>query len=185
MELRERILEVTIEEFNEKNLKFTMDDIAKKLQISKKTIYTMFPDKDTLFMETVNYGFGQLKLSEKEILKDESLDIVEKIKRILIVLPNRYQNIDFRQIHQLREKYPKIYQQIELRIETDWDDTIHLLEQAMEQGKIKKINLSLFKMMVEAMIERFIGNTELITSGVAYDEALEEMRDILMNGICI
>ena len=38
-ELRKMILNGTMEVFNEKGLKFTMDDIAKQLKISKKTIY--------------------------------------------------------------------------------------------------------------------------------------------------
>ena len=51
MELRETILEGTIQAFNKKGLKFTMDDIAALLGISKKTIYTVFQDKNTLVSE--------------------------------------------------------------------------------------------------------------------------------------
>ena len=53
MELRETILEETIQAFNKKGLKFTMDDIAALLGISKKTIYTVFQDKNTLVSEMV------------------------------------------------------------------------------------------------------------------------------------
>ena len=42
MELRENILENTLKVFNQKGLKFTMDDIAREMSISKKTIYTVF-----------------------------------------------------------------------------------------------------------------------------------------------
>lgn len=55
MELKEKIIEATIEEFNEKNLKFTMDDIAKKLCISKKTIYDLFKNKEALFFEVIDH----------------------------------------------------------------------------------------------------------------------------------
>lgn len=57
MELRETILEGTIQAFNKKGLKFTMDDIAALLGISKKTIYTVFQDKNTLVSEMVDYCF--------------------------------------------------------------------------------------------------------------------------------
>ena len=46
MELRESILEGTLKAFNQKGLKFTMDDLAGILGMSKKTIYTVFRDKD-------------------------------------------------------------------------------------------------------------------------------------------
>lgn len=40
--LQQKILEGTIEAFNQKGLKFTMDDLAGILGMSKKTIYTSF-----------------------------------------------------------------------------------------------------------------------------------------------
>ena len=43
--LKGDILEATIQAFQKKGLKFTMDDLASLLGISKKTIYTVFPDK--------------------------------------------------------------------------------------------------------------------------------------------
>ena len=43
--LKGNILEATIQAFQKKGLKFTMDDLASLLGISKKTIYTVFPDK--------------------------------------------------------------------------------------------------------------------------------------------
>mgnify|MGYP000516614089 CR=1 FL=1 len=44
MQQKEVILEGTIKAFNEKGLKFTMDDVAKILGMSKKTIYTVGVD---------------------------------------------------------------------------------------------------------------------------------------------
>ena len=41
--LKDDILEATIQAFQKKGLKFTMDDLASLLGISKKTIYTVFP----------------------------------------------------------------------------------------------------------------------------------------------
>ena len=44
-------------EFKKKGSKFTMDDVASDLHMSKKTIYKEFDDKDELFYATVDYGF--------------------------------------------------------------------------------------------------------------------------------
>jgi AcrR family transcriptional regulator len=70
MELRESILEGTIQAFNKKGLKFTMDDIAALLGISKKTIYTVFQDKNSLVSEMVDYCFDLIKESEQKVLAD-------------------------------------------------------------------------------------------------------------------
>ena len=39
--LQKNILDATLRVFDQKGLKFTMDDLAKELSISKKTIYTV------------------------------------------------------------------------------------------------------------------------------------------------
>ena len=117
MELRETILEGTIQAFNKKGLKFTMDDIAALLGISKKTIYTVFQDKNTLVSEMVDYCFDSIKESEQKVLSDTSLDTVGKIRAILGVLPEGYKDIDFRQLYLLKDKYPKIYKKVEFWVD--------------------------------------------------------------------
>ena len=57
MDLRENILQGTLEVFNSKGLKFTMDDIAKNRKISKKTIYKVFHDKDSRCFTEHLYGY--------------------------------------------------------------------------------------------------------------------------------
>ena len=42
--LQKNILDATLRVFDRKGLKFTMDDLAKELSISKKTIYTVYDD---------------------------------------------------------------------------------------------------------------------------------------------
>ena len=155
MELRETILEGTIQAFNKKGLKFTMDDIAALLGISKKTIYTVFQDKNTLVSEMVDYCFDSIKESEQKVLSDTSLDTVGKIRAILGVLPEGYKDIDFRQLYLLKDKYPKIYKKVEQRLETGWETTI----------------------------AQFFQRDILITNQISYNEALEEVVNILVDGI--
>ncbi len=55
MELKERIIIETETLFKQFGIKsMTMDDIARHLSISKKTIYTFFKDKDELVLETMH-----------------------------------------------------------------------------------------------------------------------------------
>lgn len=183
MELRETILEGTIKAFNQKGLKFTMDDIAGELGMSKKTIYTVFRDKESLFLAMVDYLFDSIKESEQQVLKDENLSTLEKIRKILGVLPEGYQEIDFRQLYFLREKYPEIYVKVEERLESGWETTISLLEQGMKEGVIRQVQIPIVKMMLEAALEQFFQRDILIQNGISYKDALEEVVNILVDGI--
>lgn len=183
MELKETILEGTLEVFNQKGIKFTMDDIAKTLNISKKTIYTVFADKESMFMDMVDYLFDSIKESEEQVLRDEGLGTLEKIRKILGVMPEGYKNVDFRQLYLLRDKYPAIYGKVEERLETGWESTIALLEQGMEEGVIRRVSIPIVKMMLEASLEQFFQRDILIRNNMGYLEALEEVVNVIVDGI--
>ncbi len=183
MDNKEKILEATIKVFNRKGLKFTMDDIASELSMSKKTIYTVFRDKESMFFAMVDYCFDKIKESENEILSDDSLSTVEKIRGVLAVLPSGYKDVDFRQLYTLKDKYPNTYSRVEERLETGWEKTIALINQGIEEGSIRPVNVNLLKSMLEATIEQFFQRDILIRNQISYAEALEEVVNILVDGI--
>ena len=183
MDNKEKILEATIKVFNRKGLKFTMDDIASELSMSKKTIYTVFRDKESMFYAMVDYCFDKIKESENEILSDDSLSTVEKIRGVLAVLPSGYKDVDFRQLYILKDKYPNTYSRVEERLETGWEKTIALINQGIEEGSIRPVNVNLLKSMLEATIEQFFQRDILIRNQISYAEALEEVVNILVDGI--
>lgn len=185
MDVREKILGATLQMFNEKGLKFTMDDIAYSLSMSKKTIYQVFRDKETLFYDMVDYCFDSIKESERKVLNDERLDTVGKIRSILGVLPDSYRDIDFRQLYLLKDKYPRSYQKMEERLESGWETTIELMERGMQEGVIRPVNIQVFKTMLEATLEQFFQRDILIRNKISYSKALDEVVNILVTGITI
>ena len=185
VKLRKTILEGCIEVYGEKGIKFTMDDLAKHLGMSKKTIYTVYREKKTLFMAMVDYVFDSIKESERSVVEDSTLSTVEKIRKILGVLPDSYKNVDLNQLYILREKYPDIYVKVEERLETGWDLTISLIEQGIKEGVIRPVNISLVKMMFEASLEQFFSRDILVRNEISYVEALNEVVNIIVDGISV
>lgn len=181
--IREQILEATILVFNRKGMKFTMDDIARELGMSKKTIYTVFADKQELVYDMVDYCFDSIKESEQKVMKSAGLSTLEKIQEILGVLPEGYKEIDFSQLYILRDKYPRIYTRVEERLESGWDATMELLQRGMNEGVTRKVDTALVKVMFEATLEQFFRRDVLVKNGITYSDALAEVVDIICNGI--
>lgn len=182
-EVKIKILEATIAVFNRKGLKFTMDDIAHELMMSKKTIYTVFRDKESMFYEMVDFCFDNIKGSEEEILKDPTLGTKERLKKLLGVLPEGYRDIDFRQLYLLKDKYPRIYGKVEERLENGWEKTIELIEQGIREGVFRKVKIPILKTMFEATLEQFFQRNILMDNGITYSDALDEVVNILTEGI--
>jgi len=99
------------------------------------------------------------------------------------VMPEGYKDVDLRQLYILKDKFPKIYAKVEERLESGWEKTISLIEQGMEEGVIRRVSIPIVKLMMEAALEQFFQRDILVRSGLTYQEALDEVVDILVNGI--
>ena len=183
-EIREKILKGTIQVFNKKGLKLTMDDVADELKISKKTIYKEFSSKDEIFETMVDYVFDNIKIREKEILESPEYSTIERIRLFLSAMPESYRNINFQELYPLKDKYPKVYKKLQKRLETGWTPAFRLLEQGKQEGVIRKdADLAIFKIMMEASLERFFEREVMKGSKKKYNDYLNEVVNILLIGI--
>lgn len=183
MELREQCMNRTMELLSTQGLKFTMNDLAKDLHVSKKTLYKVFDSKEDMLLAIADDCFATIKQSEREVLEDGDLPLLQKIKRLIIVLPEQYKNLNWYLMEEVAERYPKVYAYIRKRMENDWEPTLQLLEEGMAQGVLKSINIYVFKGMVEGCMEHFLISSELKEQKIGYMDALEAMMDILLRGI--
>ena len=182
-ELKKDIMEACIVLFNEKGLKFTMDDVATYCHISKKTMYVVFDDKEALFLAMVDYLFDGIRASKEAVLNDESLSTLEKISKLLSAMPESYNEIDFEKLYLLKDKYENIYARVEKRLESEWESTIALLEKGQAEGVIKPVNIPLVKLIYEASIEQFFKRDVLVANNIPYKTAIKEVVNILVEGI--
>jgi len=180
---KDKILLSTVGLFNRKGLKFTMDDLAHELGMSKKTIYAYFPDKKTLLDEMVDDCFDAIKESQAEVLKREGLTTSERLRGVLTAMPEHLAGIDLQALYILKDKYPKIYQHVEERLESEWEPTIALIEQGISEGCFRPFPIPVFRTMMQAALEQFFQRDVLVKNGLTYQMGLNAVVDILIDGI--
>lgn len=178
-ELRGRIISVATELFQKTGLKFTMQEVAASLSISKKTIYTVYPSKEALLLDMIDGLFADIHRKKAELAAQDS-PVEERIKKVIVALPEQYSAMDFRLLDELEEKYPAAAKRVRKHLETNWEPTVALLEEGMSAGKIRRVSIPLLQQMIVASIERFLSDE---SSRGRYADTLEEMIDIIMNGI--
>lgn len=183
--MNERILEGALKVFREKGPKFTMDDLASEMKMSKKTIYTIFTDKNELMCEMMDYAFDLIKDAEDRVYSNPQLSTVERVRGILAVLPESHYGFDYSAMRQLADKYPMAYKKMETRLDSGWEKTMELLKKGIKDGEIRNINLDIFKLMYEACVERLLMGDFLEVSDTSYPEALSEVVNVMVDGIVI
>ena len=132
--MREKIIDATVEEFKQNGLKFTMNDLAKRLGISKKTIYTVFESKQAVLVAVADRYAADLYSMQEELEADVSLNVVQKLEKLLCALPEKYSNIGLSRIYELAEKYPKPYRHLMRSVNNGWEQAEKYLEKGMEEG---------------------------------------------------
>ena len=180
---RKRCIRETIALCSGQGLDFTMSELAARLGMSKKTLYVLFDSKEALLLATVDSMFDEVKVSEAQILARQDLSLAEKIRRLVVVLPDSYQTLDWTRLQGVEEKHPVVYRRIRQRLETGWEPTLDLLRQGVEQGVLRPFEPGLFRAVVEGAIEHFLSSDALEREGLGYVQAMDGMMDLLMEGI--
>jgi AcrR family transcriptional regulator len=180
---RKRILDGTVEVYKKKGSGFTMNDISEELHMSKKTIYTIFRDKESLLYTMVDYFFDNVKRGEQEVWESKDLSEDDKLIRLLATLPETSRDIDFTSLYEIKNKYPRVEKRIQERLESDWERTLELIQEGIKNGTFRECNLTVFQLTFEAAIERFIRGDELRESKVKYADALTELATVMVRGI--
>tara|TARA_B100000131_G_scaffold317592_1_gene359868 strand:- start:1078 stop:1695 length:618 start_codon:yes stop_codon:yes gene_type:complete len=116
---------------------FTVESLASKLAMSKKTIYEYFPKKEILIKKIIEYRMKGL-IGEFEEILDEETDAISqlsKIKEHNIKLVNK---ISLQKLIYLKLRYPKIWEIIE-KYRLDRKNIYHrIFTLAKKQGYLKE-----------------------------------------------
>ena len=164
--MRDKILDGALSVIQEKGAKFTMDDLAKKLGMSKKTIYRVFPDKSTMLFDLVDYVFDTIKEEEQRVAADESLPTDVKFRRILSVMPECFNDMDFTKMYVLSERYPKHYKRVRKRLESGWELTWQVLDEGIKEGCFRDVQKPVFKAAYGSALEFFLSSDDLEKAGI-------------------
>ena len=179
MDLRTQILDAAAKLIQAEGLGFTMQQVAAALHISKKTIYTVYSDKEALLLDMVDMLFEKIHRRKAE-LAALPLPLEERLRAVIIALPEEYAALDFRQLDALEEKYPAVAARVRRHLETGWEPTMALLEQGIAEKRIRPVNLTVLRRVLTAAFQQLLSGAN---DGSSYAAELEDMMDILMNGI--
>ncbi|KAA6329980.1 HTH-type transcriptional repressor KstR2 [termite gut metagenome] len=152
-ELKEKIIITALTAFKKNGIKsITMDDIAALLKISKRTLYEIFEDKETLLKECVMYH----QCLSKKMLEN----IVANSTNVLEIILNCYQksvemlrDTDRRFIDEI-EKYPGVNEIMVNCRKQDNDVVTDFLKKGVTQGLFRNdINYEIIQLLLRKQFD--------------------------------
>jgi AcrR family transcriptional regulator len=113
MEIHQQIFQESFKLFHQYGIKsVSMDDIAKKLSISKKTLYKHFSNKQDLVYQIVSH---QAKSNESDCIcvTEKSDNAIHELMLMMITLREMFKGMNPSLLFDLQKFYPKAWKIIE------------------------------------------------------------------------
>jgi TetR/AcrR family transcriptional regulator, cholesterol catabolism regulator len=132
MGTKQKIMNGARELFSRYGIKnITMDEIARQLGVSKKTIYQEFPDKDSLVHSLMQYDM-QVHQREFAEIYANSENLVDEVFTIMEKLTEIFSKCNPVLYHDLEKYYPRTWK---LFTDFKFKFILHQVEQSVEKGK--------------------------------------------------
>jgi AcrR family transcriptional regulator len=155
MNQKEDIIRGSAELFMRYGVKsITMDEIARHLAVSKKTIYQYFADKDELVMEVAKLELHNQKCKWEQA-GEECEDIIEYIYKATEIIKNDMGRMNPSLIFDLKKYHPKAFKAFQEHKNVHFLNIVKTsIEKGIKQGLFRKdINVDLIARFRVAQIE--------------------------------
>ena len=175
--MKNKIIISAIYLYEKNGVKFKIEDIAKSLSISKKSIYEYFDSKKTIITTIIDYIFDDIYNQQQLIIGSDDPSHL-KLRKLLSVYP-KVMNIAGNSLEKLDEFYPDEHEHILSRLNSNWDPTLHTLDQAINDGYLAPIEHIPFRNLMVGIFD------SLLTQPTGQKELLATYIDYLFNGLLV
>lgn len=162
--------------------KVTMDEIAKKSKVTKKTIYSYFKDKDDLIKYFLYEAIDNMKKIVDKI-EHQELESTEKVQKII------YSLLEYRKEDEIIKKFSEEANNLPLGTakecmkilnESIVEEIKELLEKGIEKNEVKKCDTNLASYLIYRM---YIALMFEWKKPLSIKEVTENIMNILKFGI--
>ena len=180
-ELKERIIATATEAFTTKGIKsITMDDIAAALGISKRTLYEVFVDKESLLKDCILTVQAERDRYLQEVY-EQSPNVLEVILAVFQMSIEMFHKTNKRFFEDIK-KYPKVYNMMKERSESDSEKTMSFFMLGVEQGIFRSdVNFAIVNLLVREQFDVLL-NTD-VCNEYSFIEVYESIMFTYIRGI--
>ena len=181
VELRERIILAAVELFTTNGIKsITMDEIAASLGISKRTLYEVFPDKETLLEECILKSQKDGDIFVKGVIETSS-NVLEVLLRCYQWSIERFHATNKKFFEDIK-KYPKAYQLMKNNRNLSSEDTVNSFKEGVKQGIFRDdVNFAIINLLVRDQLDLLMNSD--ICNEYSFLEVYESIMFTFLRGI--
>ena len=175
MTQRERIIEQAANMFAEQGIKsIRMDDIAKALGVSKRTLYELFEDKEELLYHSIRFMQRRRMTTIEAEMKENRDTLAYLFESVSMMMDNK--DLHRRISNNLRKFYPATFERVRKEVEEDSGKILYsLIEHYIDCGLIVPtvdVRLSVTILYYTATTLVTTADNMSLPAGVSLEDAL-------------
>lgn len=119
--------------------KVTMDEVAREMGMSKKTVYLYFPSKLKLMEEVISEMQNEITTGVRKIMAEQNISTLERLKQSMIFTGEKLSIISPFVASDLARNVPNLWALLKkMRYELAYKNIHHLVEEGIKSGNLKK-----------------------------------------------
>jgi len=181
---RDMILEAGFARFRQHGIRrVTMDDIARELRISKKTIYRHFPDKKALVQACADSIVGRI-LPGVQVAMAGPGSVRERMSGVLAVMAELPRLITPAFIADVRSDYPEVWAEIDRRRQLVVAFYEKLFEEGRATGEVRpEIHPKVAQRVIFAVLNNVLIPEVMVMGEFSLAEAFATFATMLTRGV--
>lgn len=180
--MEEKIISAALEEMKVHGFRFTMDDLTRRLHMSKTFLYKQIESKEKLVAKILDYLMAKFEREEK-LISESELPLPEKLIYFVRAYAKTFQFLDHGIYNDLQSSYPQEWRRWENFRRQKVEVFLRRIRQGIDKGIFRPINLSVVERFLFVMSSSLSEPSFLRENDLTYAQAVESLSDWMFNGI--
>jgi AcrR family transcriptional regulator len=181
--MKDKIVQAVYQEMIHSGLKFTIREIANRMGISTKTIYQHFASKEQIIDYMVEQSISEMKRSEQQIMNQDELSHLDKLKQVLTIAPQAWASFDMHMLKEMGVKYPASWDKIDTYMNQGWQQIRLLIQAGISQGDFREFDIELFIQVYLGAMYQLINQRATRVNPWTAERAIVQTTEFLLEGI--
>lgn len=179
---KERLIQAAIDEIKIRSLRFTMEDLTRRLRVSKTSLYKVVSSKDEVIHEVVDELINSFNAKEAEILADNK-PVADKLKIFTQEFMKLNQGFDSSLHGDLRRSYKAEWEKWIAFRQAKIEVFMSILNEGINAGTIRPVNSAVVYQCLSASMNAISSPEFLADNNLTYSQAVDTLQDIVFNGL--
>ena len=180
----DEVIKAALAEMEIRSVRFTMEDLTRRLRMSKTSLYKIVTSKEQLIHAIIDYLMAEFQREVSEV-RGENFPLEEKLRRFIRAYTKAFRYFEHGTYSDLKNFYPQEWERWEKfrlqRIET----LMTMMKFGIDDGVFSPINLQVLQRCLLVMSESLTDTKFLAENKLTYAQAVENMCDWMFNGFLL